>query len=132
MSTAILLGIDVGTSGVKVVASTLDGRMLRDGVARYPTAVGTGDSGAEQDAEAWWSALAEICSRVVADSPVASVAVTSQAPTLVPIDDEAKQSDPRSHGSTDARSIRVRGSLRSLQDIGTAVTRSSARPSSHG
>lgn len=94
MSTAILLGIDVGTSGVKVVASTLDGRMLRDGVARYPTAVGTGDSGAEQDAEAWWSALAEICSRVVADSPVASVAVTSQAPTLVPIDDEGQAIGP--------------------------------------
>lgn len=88
MSAEILLGIDVGTSGVKVVASSLDGRMLRDSVARYPTQVGLDGSGAEQDAEVWWSTLLDICGRVVAGSPVASVAVTSQAPTLVPIDFE--------------------------------------------
>ena len=94
MNAQILLGIDVGTSGVKVVASTLDGRMLRDAVARYPTAVGAGDSGAEQDANAWWSALVDICGRVVAGSDVASVAVTSQAPTLVPIDADGRTVGP--------------------------------------
>ncbi|MCU4295593.1 hypothetical protein D3I60_00595 [Brevibacterium permense] len=86
MSMEILLGIDVGTSGVKVVASSMDGRMLRDSVARYPTTVRQDGDGAEQDAEVWWSTLLDICSTVVAGDPVAAVAVTSQAPTLVPID----------------------------------------------
>lgn len=85
MTASVLMGIDVGTSGVKVVLSDLEGHLVRDGVARYPTDTGTSGEGAEQDATAWWEALTRITREVVGEERVAGIAVTSQAPTLVPV-----------------------------------------------
>lgn len=82
--TRVLLGIDIGTSGAKVVATDLEGRRVADATVRYPIA--TAGAGAEQDALAWWAAVTEACARVVPPLGVVAVAVTSQAPTLVPID----------------------------------------------
>lgn len=80
----ILVGIDVGTTGLKAVALDGDGRLLRERAERYPTRLeGTG---AEQDAEAWWRAACAALPHVVAGEPVRGVAVTCQAPTLVGVD----------------------------------------------
>ncbi|WOF24270.1 FGGY family carbohydrate kinase [Microbacterium betulae] len=85
MTVRILLGVDVGTTSLKAVATDGDGRLVREGAVRYPTATDA-DGGAEQDADVWWRALCEIAPRVVAGDEVVAVAVTSQAPTLVPVD----------------------------------------------
>lgn len=90
--TGILLGIDVGTSSVKVVATDSSGRRLSDASVRYPTT--TEGAAAEQDALAWWSAVAKAASTVVNGQPVAAVAVTSQAPTFVPVDDNGVPTAP--------------------------------------
>lgn len=82
--TKLLLGIDVGTSSVKVVATDRTGRLVADGSQRYPTV--TEGVAAEQDANAWWNAVCSVTRRVVNGREVAAVAVTSQAPTLVPVD----------------------------------------------
>ena len=80
----LLLGIDVGTSSVKVVATNMAGQLVAEAAARYPTTT-HGDS-AEQDPQLWWNALCHLTPRVVNNNPVLAVAVTSQAPTLVPVD----------------------------------------------
>ncbi|MFV0432712.1 MAG: xylulokinase [Leucobacter sp.] len=82
----LLLGIDVGTSSVKVVATDRTGKLVADASQRYPTA--TDGAAAEQDAGAWWAAVCAVTQRVVSGREVAAVAVTSQAPTMVPVDEE--------------------------------------------
>ena len=90
--TSILLGIDVGTSSVKVVATDLDGRRLDDASVRYPTS--TDGAAAEQDATLWWTATCEAARTVVRGRSVAAVAVTSQAPTFVPVTSEGDPTHP--------------------------------------
>lgn len=88
----ILVGIDVGTTGLKAVALDGDGRLLRERAERYPTRMcGTG---AEQDAESWWRAACAVLPQVVAGRPVAGVAVTCQAPTLVAVDRAGRATGP--------------------------------------
>ncbi|GAB3601513.1 xylulokinase [Microbacterium tumbae] len=82
--TEALLGIDAGTSSVKVVATDLTGRRLADRSVPYPTR--TDGTGAEQDAGDWWRALREALAGVLPGLRVAAVAVTSQAPTFVAVD----------------------------------------------
>lgn len=89
----ILLGIDVGTSSVKLVATDRDGLLVGDASLRYPLATGDG-SGAEQDAELWWDAVTRLAPALIAGRPVASVAVTSQAPTLVPVAADGSAAGP--------------------------------------
>lgn len=88
---SILLGIDIGTSGVKVVATDLHGHLVRSATARYDTQVDAEDGGADQDAGSWWSAITSITGGVVADARVLAVAATSQSPTLVPVDDRGHE-----------------------------------------
>lgn len=89
---AVLIGIDVGTSGAKVVATDLDGVRVADALVRYPTM--TAGAGAEQDARAWWAAVSQATASVVAGHEVRAVAVTSQAPTLVPVDSAGEPTAP--------------------------------------
>ncbi|MFC4222987.1 xylulokinase [Lysinibacter cavernae] len=80
-SDAVLLGIDVGTSSVKVVATTLSGHRVAEGHWRYPLM--SAAAAAEQDATKWWEGVCAITPGVVGTYRVLGVAVTSQAPTLV-------------------------------------------------
>jgi xylulokinase len=88
MTAGVLVGIDVGTSGVKVVVTDQAGRRLAEGAERYPLA--TEGSGAEQNAITWWEAVCNVCSRLLDGREVHAVAVTSQAPTFVPIDEDGR------------------------------------------
>lgn len=90
--TGVLVGIDVGTSSVKVVVIDDAGRRTADTAVRYPTA--THGTGAEQDAATWWKAVGEAARHAVAGAPVLAVAVTSQAPTLVPVDENGAPTAP--------------------------------------
>ncbi|GAA3652476.1 xylulokinase [Microbacterium marinilacus] len=87
-----LLGIDAGTSSVKVVAIDLEGHRIADRSVAYPTK--TDGAGAEQDATLWWQALGTALAAVVPGLDVLAVAVTSQAPTLVPVDAAGQPTGP--------------------------------------
>jgi xylulokinase len=78
------VGIDVGTTGLKALAVSPGGEILREKTVRYPTRLA--GLGAEQDARAWWRAAVEALPEVVGDEAVSGVAVTCQAPTLVCVD----------------------------------------------
>jgi xylulokinase len=82
--TPVLVGVDVGTSALKVAAVGVDGLLLAEATEPYPTQPFDGVT--EQDAEGWWVAATRALPRVVADRPVRAVAVTGQAPTLVAVD----------------------------------------------
>lgn len=82
---AVFLGIDVGTSSVKVVTTDESGKLVGEGALPYPTATDR-HGGAEQDPMAWWAAICQLLPEVIGPHDVRAVAVTSQAPTLVPVD----------------------------------------------
>ena len=80
------MGIDIGTSSVKIVTTDINGNRQGEASLQYPTV--TDGDGAEQNALAWWNAVATLAPQVIGPGDiVAAVAVTSQAPTLVPVDE---------------------------------------------
>jgi len=56
----LLLGLDVGTTGVKALLMRADGKILATRVEEYPLLLPR-PGWAEQDAEAWWLASARAC-----------------------------------------------------------------------
>jgi xylulokinase len=86
---ARLLGIDVGTTGVR--AGIFDEQGTLKAQASEPCPPDTTTSGrAEADPEAWWNAVGAVCAalaQVVPLHAVDAVAVTGQAPTAVLVDD---------------------------------------------
>ncbi|MBV9949549.1 MAG: hypothetical protein JOZ69_22090, partial [Myxococcales bacterium] len=84
----MLLGIDVGTTGVRAAALDASGRTLAD--ASEPCPFESPRAGwAEIDPLAWWRAVGAACRRVGQAVPlerVQAVGVTGQAPTAVCVD----------------------------------------------
>lgn len=79
---AIVVGIDVGTSGVRAVAAAPDGRVLAGAscpLSSSRTPLGTH----EQDPAGWWAALASAARQVSNAGHALGVAVTSTSGTLV-------------------------------------------------
>ena len=93
-STAIL-GIDLGTTEVKVGLVGLDGRLLAIARAGYGLDVGP-DGRAEQDPEAWWSAVvvAVHALRPPEEVDVVAIGVDGHGPTLVAVDAQGKAVRP--------------------------------------
>jgi xylulokinase len=77
-----LVGLDVGTSGVKGVAISADGAILAEAEASYPLATPR-PGWAEQDPEDWWRASQEVLSRL----PDGPVGLSGQMHGLVALDD---------------------------------------------
>ena len=84
----VWVGVDVGTTGAKVVLTGLDGVAVGSGSSRYPRVVAPDGNplGVEQDARLWWDAVAGLLRSLVDEREVRGVAVTSQAPSFVPVD----------------------------------------------
>ncbi len=83
-----LLGIDVGTSGVR--AALFDGGGARISEASTPCGYDAPRPGwAQADPEAWWRAVCQSLKQLdgLASREVAAVAVVGQAPTAVLVDD---------------------------------------------
>jgi xylulokinase len=85
---AAILGIDLGTTEVKVGLVGLDGRLLAMSRAGYGLDVGA-DGRAEQDPEAWWSAVvvAVHALRPPEAVDVVAIGVDGHGPTLVAVDE---------------------------------------------
>jgi len=84
---AAILGIDLGTTEVKVGLVALDGRLLAIARAGYGLDVGP-DGRAEQEPEAWWSAVvvAVHALRPPEAVDVVAIGVDGHGPTLVAVD----------------------------------------------
>ena len=83
-----LLGIDVGTSGVKALALSPSGEILARAERAYP--LSTPQPGwAEQDPEAWWSAASDAIAEIsVEGEPV--LGLSGQMHGLVVLDEEGR------------------------------------------
>ena len=86
----LLLGIDVGTSSVKAVLLDLRGNLCAVCQAEYPLHH-IRPAWVEQDPQDWWQATCQAIREALAKVPhaperVLGLAVSSQAPTLLPLD----------------------------------------------
>jgi len=89
--TSCVLGIDLGTSAIKLVAVSSDGRVIASARESYG-ATFTISGQAEQDCQHWLKALSvaakKIESRLENKARVAGIALTGQMPTLVMLRDQ--------------------------------------------
>lgn len=89
------LGIDVGTTSVKVAVIDESGLVIGRASAAYPTTYER-DGRVEQEPEDWWTAtLAALAEMAAAGPPgllasVASIGVSSHAPAVVPVSPTGK------------------------------------------
>lgn len=96
-----LCGIDVGTTGSKALLYDEQGRSVAEAYEEYPIHLPRG-GWAEQDSEHWWRAVCASVTAMLANAPaparrpggIAAVAVSAQAPTLLPLDASLKPLRP--------------------------------------
>ncbi len=92
----LLLGIDIGTTGVRGAAFDTKGALVSGHAVVCPYA--TPRAGwAEADPEAWWNATREACARIAATidvARIAAIAVTGQAPTVALVDGDGRSLRP--------------------------------------
>jgi xylulokinase len=84
-----MLGVDLGTSGLKAVLLSSSGELIAEASQEYPTHY-PHPNWAEQEPEDWWRALCTTVRRVMdqaeaADPPLAGICVSSQAPVIVSV-----------------------------------------------
>jgi xylulokinase len=94
----LLLGLDVGTTGTKAALFTPDGRLQAVGKSEYGIHH-THPGWAEQDPEDWWRAACVAVHQALAKVPearerVAGVAISSQAPTMLPLNHDGQPLRP--------------------------------------
>ena len=94
----LLLGIDVGTSSVKAVLLDLHGNLCAVCQAEYPLHH-IRPAWVEQDPQDWWQATCQAIREALAKVPngaerVLGLAVSSQAPTLLPLDSSGRPLRP--------------------------------------
>lgn len=87
----VVLGIDVGTQGARVLAVTPEGQVAGTAQAAFLAVEQSLPSGwFEQDPRSWWSAVADCLQRVVDQLPsgtqVAGISVDSTSGTVLPVD----------------------------------------------
>jgi sugar (pentulose or hexulose) kinase len=113
---AVLVAIDVGTSGARSVAFDLEGRQLLEIRRAYPTATPR-PGWAEQSATDWRSAsfasLAELVRRIGPAARVAAISLTGQCPTVVLVDGRGRPVAPGltyrdNRATAEARELRAR------------------------
>ena len=82
----VLIGIDVGTTGVKALAVSPEGEVLGRAEEEYQLSTPHPDW-SEQDPEAWWAATESVLGRLnVGD--VAGIGLSGQMHGLVTLDDD--------------------------------------------
>ena len=116
MLSQYLIGIDIGTTGLKVVV--LDRERLVDQAHRVHTLHSPHPGWAEEDTDEWWatvqSALREITDRIP-PTRIAGVGVTGMVPAMVLLDRDSRVLRPAIL-MNDARSAQEVGELRAAVD----------------
>jgi len=87
---ALLLGIDVGTTATKAVLVSRSGKLLAEGRSEYRTTFPQ-PGWAQQAPEDWWNALCASVKEVLghvdgAGARVIGLSISAQAPTLIAVD----------------------------------------------
>ncbi len=85
---AYLLGIDIGTSGTKVIAIDESGKLVASASAEYPLSTPK-PLWAEQNALDWWDATCKCCQEIVAQigaDEIAGIGLSGQMHGLVMLD----------------------------------------------
>ena len=105
MSAEVVVGLDVGTTGVKAVAVEPNGRVAA--VAEQGYSLSTPRAGwSEQDPEDWWrgtrAVLAAVRSRARVEREIAGIGLSGQMHGLVALDAGGGSSARRSSGTTSA------------------------------
>ena len=85
----LLLGLDIGTTGAKALLFDMEGRPQSSGQSEYPLSHPR-PGWAEQDPRDWWEATCLALRQALSGvkdgaNRVAGVAVSSQAPTMLPV-----------------------------------------------
>jgi xylulokinase len=94
MTTPVLVGIDLGTTRVKVGLITPEGMPLAIARAEYPMRVDPAAGVAEQDPNAWWTGLGEAMQAGMRDAVAASgsaiepkgICIAGHGPSLTAVD----------------------------------------------
>lgn len=127
MSTALLLGVDVGTYETKASLVTTDGELVATAARAHR--VDTPQPGwAEHDAQvAWWDgfvlATREVVGRRPADSTVAAMAVSGIGPCVLPVDDQLHPLRPAILYGIDTRAVQQQQRLTDLLGESTLMER---------
>ncbi len=85
---AYLLGIDIGTSGTKVIAIDEGGKLVASASAEYPLSVPR-PNWAEQSALDWWDATCKCCQEITAQigsDDIAGIGLSGQMHGLIMLD----------------------------------------------
>lgn len=88
-----LIGIELGTTRVKVGAFNIDGTLIAEETRNYPLYYERKLGKAESNPEDWWDAIKDAIKHVVkfiGKSKIEAIAVGSHGPTLVAVDKENK------------------------------------------
>ena len=89
----LLLGVDVGTTATKAVLVDYNGKLVSQGRVEHPTFhVKTG--WVEQDSNDWWKSFCgsvAIAKQGAPNSNITAVLISSQAPTLLAVDEKGEQ-----------------------------------------
>jgi xylulokinase len=96
MTNATLLGVDIGTTGVRAAVFDKRGRVVAKAAENCPVAA-PAPGRAEADAEEWWRAVCAVLGGIAHGTPLAHVAalgVTGQAPTAVLVDGRGRAIRP--------------------------------------
>src|SRR4051812_10816655 len=84
-----MIGLDVGTTGLKAVAVGEDGALVDRAEVAYDFATPR-PGWTEQDPELWWTAAQEALDRLDTAGPVAGIGLSGQMHGLVLLDDRLR------------------------------------------
>ena len=92
MDKRVLVGLDIGTSGTKVILADETGKVLASAVKEYPL-YAPKPGWAEQNPSDWWRAVCEGCQQVLSASGVdkgrlVGLSLSGQMHGLVALDEE--------------------------------------------
>jgi xylulokinase len=129
VSETLTLGIDFGTSAVKVVALAPDGTVVAHATAAYETHKPSADR-AEQVPEDWWQALCQSTRHLMAllgDAPIAAAGLSGQLNGIVLVDADGQVLE-RSLIWLDQRATEEANELERLHGRSLSVTASPMSP----
>ena len=89
---SLVVGVDVGTSGCKVLISDPIGNIKSESYVRFTTLRSQGDV-VEQDAEEWWEGIVRAIRQAVGKlngKGVEAISISSQGISFIPVDGEGK------------------------------------------